>query len=34
MKHNQLHGNSHMFMLDKNLQVADLILAWIHEHVE
>src|SRR2546425_5551751 len=35
MKHNQLHGNSHMMMQDKNnLQVADLILAWIHEHVE
>jgi hypothetical protein len=30
-----LHGNSHMMMQDKNnLQVADLILAWIHEHVD
>ncbi|HYT04758.1 MAG TPA: hypothetical protein VEM13_07735 [Gemmatimonadales bacterium] len=30
-----LHGNSHMFMQDKNnLQVADVILAWIGEHVE
>jgi pimeloyl-ACP methyl ester carboxylesterase len=30
-----LHGNSHMFMLDKNnLQVADVILAWIDKHVE
>jgi hypothetical protein len=30
-----LHGNSHMFMQDKNnLRVADLILAWIDRHVE
>jgi len=30
-----LSGNSHMLMQDKNnLQVADLILAWIDEHVE
>jgi hypothetical protein len=30
-----IHGNSHMFMQDKNnLQVADLILAWIDGHVE
>ncbi len=30
-----LFGNSHMFMQDKNnLQVADLILAWIGRHVE
>jgi hypothetical protein len=30
-----LFGNSHMFMQDKNnLQVADLILAWIDQHVE
>jgi hypothetical protein len=30
-----LHGNSHMFMQDKNnLQVADVIIAWIEEHVE
>ena len=29
-----LHGNSHMMMQDKNnLQVADLILNWINEHV-
>ena len=28
-------GNSHMLMQDKNnLQVADLILKWIDEHVE
>jgi hypothetical protein len=28
-----LHGNSHMMMQDKNnLQVADLILAWMREH--
>ena len=27
-------GNSHMVMLDKNnLQIADLILKWIDEHV-
>jgi pimeloyl-ACP methyl ester carboxylesterase len=30
-----IHGNSHMFMQDKNnLQIADLILAWIDGHVE
>ena len=30
-----LHGNSHMFMQDKNnLQVADIILDWIAHHVE
>jgi len=30
-----LDGNSHMMMQDKNnLQVADLILAWIDQHVE
>jgi len=30
-----LHGNSHMFMQDKNnLQVADVLLAWIAQHVE
>ena len=30
-----LFGNSHMLMQDKNnLQVADLILAWIDQHVE
>jgi hypothetical protein len=30
-----IHGNSHMFMQDRNnLQVADLILAWIDGHVE
>jgi hypothetical protein len=30
-----LHGNSHMFMQDKNnLQVADVIIRWIDEHVE
>jgi pimeloyl-ACP methyl ester carboxylesterase len=30
-----MHGNSHMFMLDKNnLQIADVILAWIDKHVE
>ncbi|HYT04761.1 MAG TPA: hypothetical protein VEM13_07750 [Gemmatimonadales bacterium] len=30
-----IHGNSHMMMLDKNnLQVADVLLAWIGEHVE
>jgi hypothetical protein len=29
-----IHGNSHMFMLDKNnLQIADLILKWIDENV-
>ncbi|MGO8800699.1 MAG: hypothetical protein ACLQE9_06960 [Roseiarcus sp.] len=30
-----LHGNSHMFMQDKNnLQVADVLLDWIDRHVE
>jgi hypothetical protein len=30
-----LHGNSHMFMQDKNnLQVADILLDWIDHHVE
>jgi pimeloyl-ACP methyl ester carboxylesterase len=30
-----IHGNSHMFMLDKNnLQIADLLLSWIDQHVE
>lgn len=30
-----IYGNSHMMMLDKNnLQVADVILKWIGEHVE
>jgi len=30
-----LHGNSHMFMQDRNnLQVADVILDWIDHHVE
>ncbi|MDB6089957.1 MAG: hypothetical protein JWN85_2741 [Gammaproteobacteria bacterium] len=30
-----LLGNSHMFMQDKNnLQVADVIIEWINEHVE
>jgi hypothetical protein len=29
-----IHGNSHMFMLDKNnLQIADLILKWIDDNV-
>jgi hypothetical protein len=29
-----IHGNSHMVMLDKNnLQIADLILKWMDEHV-
>jgi hypothetical protein len=29
-----LHGNSHMFMQDRNnLKVADLIIRWIDEHV-
>jgi hypothetical protein len=29
-----IHGNTHMVMLDKNnLQIADLILKWIDEHV-
>ncbi|MGH8208966.1 MAG: hypothetical protein ACREU6_05100, partial [Steroidobacteraceae bacterium] len=30
-----IHGNSHMMMMDKNnLQVADVILAWIDQHVD
>jgi hypothetical protein len=30
-----IHGNTHMFMLDKNnLQIADLLLKWIDGHVE
>jgi pimeloyl-ACP methyl ester carboxylesterase len=30
-----IHGNTHMFMLDKNnLQVADLLFDWIDKHVE
>ena len=30
-----IHGNTHMFMLDKNnLQIADLLLDWIDKHVE
>lgn len=30
-----IHGNTHMFMLDKNnQQVADLLLRWIDGHVE
>ena len=30
-----IHGNTHMFMLDKNnLQIADLLLEWINGHVE
>ncbi|WP_158747052.1 hypothetical protein [Acidisphaera sp. L21] len=30
-----IHGNTHMFMLDKNnLQIADLLLGWIDSHVE
>jgi pimeloyl-ACP methyl ester carboxylesterase len=30
-----IHGNTHMFMLDKNnLQIADLLLDWIDGHVE
>ena len=29
-----LHGNSHMFMQDRNnLQVADIIIQWIEDHV-
>jgi hypothetical protein len=29
-----LRGNSHMIMQDKNnLQIADLIVQWIEEHV-
>ncbi|MGH8208014.1 MAG: hypothetical protein ACREU6_00190 [Steroidobacteraceae bacterium] len=30
-----IHGNSHVMMMDKNnLQVADLILTWIDQHVD
>lgn len=30
-----IHGNMHMFMLDKNnLQIADVLLDWIDTHVE
>jgi hypothetical protein len=30
-----IRGNSHMLMQDKNnLQLADLILGWIDDHVE
>lgn len=30
-----MHGNSHMFMLDRNnLEIADLLIAWIDRHVE
>jgi hypothetical protein len=30
-----IHGNSHMLMQDRNnLQLADLILGWIDQHVE
>ncbi|MDR5823584.1 hypothetical protein [Caballeronia sp. LZ043] len=30
-----IHGNTHMFMLDRNnLQIADLLIHWINEHVE
>jgi hypothetical protein len=30
-----IKGNSHMLMQDKNnLRLADLILAWIDQHVE
>ncbi len=30
-----IFGNSHMILQDKNnLQAADLILKWIHQHVE
>jgi len=29
-----IHGNSHMFMLDKNnLQIADLVLKWTDQNV-
>jgi hypothetical protein len=29
-----IHGNTHMFMLDKNnLQIADLLFDWIDKHV-
>jgi pimeloyl-ACP methyl ester carboxylesterase len=30
-----IHGNTHMFMLDKNnLQIADLLFDWMDKHVE
>jgi hypothetical protein len=30
-----IHGNTHMFMLDKNnLKIADLLIDWIDKHVE
>jgi len=30
-----IHGNGHMMMLDNNnLQVADVLIKWIHEHVK
>lgn len=30
-----IHGNSHMMMFDNNnLQVADVIIKWIHQHVK
>jgi pimeloyl-ACP methyl ester carboxylesterase len=30
-----IHGNTHMFMLDKNnLRIADLVFDWINKHVE
>jgi pimeloyl-ACP methyl ester carboxylesterase len=30
-----IHGNTHMFMLDRNnLRIADLLLRWIDSHVE
>jgi hypothetical protein len=30
-----IHGNSHMFMQDNNnLQIADLIIKWISNHVK
>lgn len=30
-----LHGNSHMFMQDKNnVEVADLIIRWVNAHVD
>jgi hypothetical protein len=30
-----IHGNTHMFMLDKNnLQISGLMLDWISGHVE
>ena len=30
-----IHGNGHMMMLDNNnLQVADVLINWIHQHVK